>query len=344
MEAKERSGFLSSLARNYKVWVTMPMLGAMAYLSIAGKDPDLPEKHKEQEYATAQKPEAKGPAGKPKRALKYATQKSSYQADAIASPVKSDPEIGRKLFSGQQWLEKAVMRKIDDIVNADELRKQGRRQVSIDDLSMLFSKGTAYRDYIDPMSRDVGVPRSVCYALIARESGSFHLAFGPTKDAGLWQISPDTGRSLGLITKEADYRFDPEFATKAIGRMFKELKSRYGTRWHLIANAYNHGGRNLDRDLKSRTPMKPHVRDHTITVMAYAYLYEMKDKYGIKIRNEPLYSEMASSTRKIKVGKEGVAAVSKTYNISRETISYLNPAVLNPVRGYETKGHIRLPL
>ncbi len=91
-----------------------------------------------------------------------------------------------------------------------------------------------------------GLPRWVA-KIPEIESGYDPKAVSPKGAAGLWQLLPETARSLGLkVEGDIDERFDPVKSTKAALRYIKYLKDKFGD-WIKVVVAYNWGEGNLMR-------------------------------------------------------------------------------------------------
>lgn len=68
--------------------------------------------------------------------------------------------------------------------------------------------------------------------------------------SGLWQFMLPTGKVYGLeINSLIDERLDPEKATEAACRYFKEMYELYGD-WHLVLAAYNCGPGNINKAIR----------------------------------------------------------------------------------------------
>ena len=82
------------------------------------------------------------------------------------------------------------------------------------------------------------MPDDFKYLAVA-ESGLRNSALSDKDAGGIWQIIPDTARSLGLtVDDEIDQRYDFEKSTDAAIKHIVHLHEKFGN-WTLAAAAYN---------------------------------------------------------------------------------------------------------
>jgi len=124
-----------------------------------------------------------------------------------------------------------------------------------------------YEDYIDAELAARGLPSSLRYLPLI-ESDYNPLAVSPMGAAGLWQLMPETARSLGLeVDSLVDERFDVYAATRAALDYLVALHDRFQC-WSLALAAYNGGPTRIERTIRWHGRARPrndalflHIRD-----------------------------------------------------------------------------------
>jgi len=116
-----------------------------------------------------------------------------------------------------------------------------------------------YFPMIRNVFRNANLPEDLAYVSML-ESGFNPRALSPVGARGMWQFMPETGRRYGLrVDNQTDERCDPEKATHAAAKYFKELIGIFGGQSSLMLcmAAYNAGeGRVMGALRKIDNPMR----------------------------------------------------------------------------------------
>ncbi len=110
----------------------------------------------------------------------------------------------------------------------------------------ILGRGMVYMPILEHYLDRNGLPKQLKY-LPMIESEMLPYAVSTQGAAGLWQIAPATGQSLGLIVdSKLDERKDPNRSSEAASKYLKRLHKRFGN-WELALVAYNCGPARLNR-------------------------------------------------------------------------------------------------
>ena len=116
-------------------------------------------------------------------------------------------------------------------------------------LRYIMGMANFYFPMIEQILDANGLPLELKFLPVV-ESALRPMALSSKGASGLWQFMLPTGKIYGLeINSLIDERLDPEKATEAACRYFKDMYDRYDD-WHLAIAAYNCGPGGVDRAIR----------------------------------------------------------------------------------------------
>jgi membrane-bound lytic murein transglycosylase D len=149
---------------------------------------------------------------------------------------------------------------------------------------------------------------------------------------GLWQFMLPTGKIYGLeINSLIDERLDPEKATDAACRYFKEMYELYGD-WLLVLAAYNSGPGNVNRAIRRSGgqtdfwKIYPHLpretRSYVPTFIAAAYIMTYHCDHNIC----PIRADFSVATDTVMVERAlHFEQIADILRMDKEAIRFYNP-------------------
>jgi membrane-bound lytic murein transglycosylase D len=144
---------------------------------------------------------------------------------------------------------------------------------------------------IERILAEEGVPEELVF-LAQQESKFDPRAISVTRNVGIWQFGKSSGKQYGLIqTSLADYRRDPELATRAAARHLRDLYEHYGD-WYLAMAAYNCGPGCVDNaifrsgyadfwELRRLRMLPLQTANYVPVILAMTILYKNAAAYGL---------------------------------------------------------------
>lgn len=173
-----------------------------------------------------------------------------------------------------------------EIKEADKLSKirfsgdQTQREKYFQPFLEKREKVEAAVEAVDPGQK---VPRAVIWGIIGMESGGKNAFNSDTGAAGIFQMTAETARSLGLkVNEKNDERLNLAKAAQAAVKYLLELSERFGGQWGLALAAYAGGPSKLERRLRAKfglkkEPLTPELlKDKLINIVT---LYSKKFKF-----------------------------------------------------------------
>ncbi len=207
-----------------------------------------------------------------------------------------------------------------------------------------------YKDMIQKIFRDEGVPQDLIYQAVA-ESGFQPQAMNKSGAAGMWQFMPFTG-AYGLERNGwFDERFDPEKATHAYARYMKTLHDQFGD-WYLAMAAYDWGPGNVQRavmrtgyadfwDLYRLNALPKETKNYVPLIVAAIIMAKNPAQYGLDtLTPEPA---LLSDTVQVDYAIDMRLVADLTGSTVQEIVA-LNPSLLRMSTPRDLSFDLHLPV
>lgn len=166
------------------------------------------------------------------------------------------------------------------------------------------------------------------------ESQYRHVPGKKNRPAGMWQIMPQTARTLGLrVEKNYDERLDIAKSTESVMSMMRRYYDDLGD-WRLVDVAYNagefglkksidkHGGPTDDEGLPD-VPMKAVTREHLVKLMAMACIVRDPARFNVNLPRQ----DRDDTLQVVKVDNpQSLAQAAKQSGLSMDDLRDFNPA------------------
>jgi len=187
--------------------------------------------------------------------------------------------------------------------------------------------------FLEERLQQAGLPDDIKYLVVA-ESGLRNVV-SPKGAAGLWQVTEDAARVLGLeVNYWIDERFHLEKATDAAIKYLKTLYERFHS-WTLAAAAYNAGPENIDDNIKFQWEdnyydlfLNEETSRYIFRIAALKEIVSHSEKYGFVISKEELYKPRDVKQVEVNSAIPNLALWAKEQGTTYKEIRMLNPWIL----------------
>jgi membrane-bound lytic murein transglycosylase D len=207
-----------------------------------------------------------------------------------------------------------------------------------------------YKDMIQKILREEGVPQDLIYLAVA-ESGFQPQALNTRSGAGgMWQFMPFAG-SYGLERNGwVDERFDPEKSSRAYARYMKSLYEQFGD-WYLAMAAYDWGPGNVQRavmrtgyadfwELYRRGNLPGETKNYVPGIIAAIIMAKNPTQYGL----DRVVPETAVLSDTVRIDYTvDVHLVADVTEASLQEIVALNPSLLRMSTPHDTPFDLHIP-
>lgn len=250
---------------------------------------------------------------------------SRHDFRSAVSAFSVNPEVPRTYV----WAEETV------VLDRFDMRERFDRELTgfcfnHTNTLLVIKRANRYFPIMKPILDEMGVPEDFLYLAVI-ESYLNPRAVSPAKAAGMWQIMPSTGKSLGLeINDYVDERYNIIKATRAACKYLKSAYKRYGS-WITAAASYNAGQGRISTELDKQ--VQEHAFDLWLNDETSRYIFRlmamkavMKDplKYGFVIRKNQLYPQIRFNEVEVTEEIPDLSAFANEHGISYSQLKEFN--------------------
>jgi membrane-bound lytic murein transglycosylase D len=166
------------------------------------------------------------------------------------------------------------------------------------------------------------------------ESQYRHVPGAKNRPAGMWQIMPQTARTLGLrVEKNYDERLDIAKSTESVMNLMRRYYDDLGD-WRLVDVAYNAGEFGLKKKLDTHgsptnddglpdVPMKAGTKEHLVKLMAIACIVRDPARFNVSLPRR----DAENALQVVQVSSpQSLAQAAKQSGLSMDDLRDFNPA------------------
>lgn len=186
---------------------------------------------------------------------------------------------------------------------------------------------------IEPILKKYSVPNDLKYLAVAESALIINTS---SKGAqGIWQIMPETGRSLGLqIDEYIDERNDIDKSTIAACQYLQQGYSKFKN-WTLTSAGYNMGHNGLNGSINNQSRkdyydlyLNSETYRYIFRILAIKVIFENKDKFGLILDESDYYLPYEVNSKEVhEISNLAQWAVDN--GTSLREVKYLNPWLIN---------------
>src|SRR5579863_7821011 len=212
-----------------------------------------------------------------------------------------------------------------------------------------FQRYGRYKQMIERVMADEGVPHDLIYLAVAESSFQPRAVNRKSRAGGMWQFMP-TG-DYGLTRNGyIDERFDPEKSTRAYARYMKFLYDQLGD-WYLAMAAYDWGAGNVQRavqktgyadfwELYKRHNLPAETQNYVPEILAAIIIANNPHQYGFDEvdLDPPVLTDTVTLNYSV-----DLRLVSDLVNAPVDELMALNPSLLRQTTPPDTAFDLHLP-
>jgi hypothetical protein len=236
-----------------------------------------------------------------------------------------------------------------------ELRERAEREFLLlmqqsGQVILYLKRAERYFPLYDTYLERFKLPSDLKYVSVAESA--LYMSRSSAGAEGLWQIMPETARSLGLRVDEyVDERRHPEKSTIAGLQYLSEGQRKFKT-WALAIAGYNRGKNGIANDLDFQ--MKDKYTDlylneetsrYYFRILVIKELMQNPGKYGFDTSNLKGYKDPTTKEIKVDTAINNLAQWAKENGTDYKTVKLLNPWIVKRELNYPRKESyiIRVP-
>ncbi len=219
-----------------------------------------------------------------------------------------------------------------------ELRERAEREFLLlmqqsGQVILYLKRAERYFPLYDTYIERFKLPSDLKYVSVAESA--LYMSRSSAGAEGLWQIMPETGRSLDLRVDEyVDERRHPEKSTVAGLQYLSEGHKKFKT-WALAIAGYNRGKNGIANDMNFQ--MKDKYTDlylneetsrYYFRILVIKELMQNPEKYGFDVSNLKGYKDPATKEIKVDNSIKNIAQWAKDNGTDYKTVKLLNPWIV----------------
>ena len=212
-----------------------------------------------------------------------------------------------------------------------------------------FQRAGRYRQMIERVMSEEGVPHDLIYLAVAESGFQPRAVNRRSRAGGMWQFMPRG--NYGLVRNNyVDERFDPEKSTRAYARYMKYIYQQLGD-WYLSMAGYDWGTGNVQRavektgyadfwELYKRNNLPGETKNYVPEILAAIIIANHPQQYGFD--DITLDPPVLTDTVTINYSAD-LRLVSDIVGVPVDELIALNPSLLRMVTPPDTEFDLHLP-
>jgi membrane-bound lytic murein transglycosylase D len=212
-----------------------------------------------------------------------------------------------------------------------------------------FQRYGRYKQMIERVMAEEGVPHDLIYLAVAESSFQPRAVNARSRAGGMWQFMPYGDYGL-TRNGYVDERFDPEKSTRAYARYMKWLYDQLGD-WYLAMAAYDWGAGNVQRavqktgyadfwELYKRHNLPGETQNYVPEILAAIIIANHPTQYGFDeiTLDPPVLTDTVSINYAV-----DLRLISDLVNAPVDELMALNPSLLRMATPPDTQFDLHLP-